>query len=312
MNNDIRFITITNSGYLKFTKNCYASLKANKIAPILTSVTLDKDAYNSLTELGYPCELFDNAEIEDSHKLIRYRETNWKKMMYLKMRIIYDNLDKYDYVCVTDGDIVFENKNFMDYTLKYLKKNKVDIIYQNNGLSNKCNLMCAGFVLIKSSVLTKTLYDASLDDKFVTEQEYLRSRINKLGINYKLLPLHLFPNGNYYYKHHNAIKPFLIHFNWISCQKKVRKMKQFDKWYLDIPKENKIDVLEKTKMVIQNGKLTIEKNKYNSHFGDFAFKKKKIFYVKLGENQHFFKEDESCNLSVANSEDLKEAYYIQS
>lgn len=318
MNKNIQFITITNLGYIPLTINCYESLLCNNVNKELTSFCLDENAYNILKNKNYPCVLFNN-NIPNSEELSRYKDKNWKKMMYLKMKIIYENLLKYDYVCVTDGDIVFENKDFLKFAIEYLCKKKVDIVYQNNGLSNKCKLMCAGFAVIKSTNTTKKLYNASLDEKFSSEQEYLRNKIKRLRCNISLLPLQLYPNGNYYYKHYKNIAPYLIHFNWVSSQKKIRKLKTFNKWYEEfniekIPIDKRIDVTEKTINLISQGHLHIEKHKYNTVFSDFAFKKKKIFYIKYVSDSRkkclFFKEHQDCKVDLT-KEGLIEAYYIQ-
>ena len=320
MKKKVQFITITNSGYIPFTINCYKSLKRNNINQELISYCLDEDSYNYLKKNNYPCVLF-KGDVNATHNLSRYKDENWKKMMYLKMRIIFENLLNSDYLCITDGDIVFENNNFLDYAVKNLYNKNVDIVYQNNGLSNKCNSMCAGFAVIKSSPLMKKLYDAKITDKFSTEQEYLRRRIKEFKIKISLLPLHLFPNGNYYYKNSKNINPYLIHFNWVSSEKKIRKMKSFGKWYEEfsvssISLDKKINITEKTKKQISNSKLKIEKQKYNSLFGDFALKKKKTFYVKYFSNDdkkekkwNFYREDEECLLTIE-KEDIVEAYYI--
>jgi hypothetical protein len=95
---------------------------------------------------------------------------------------------------------------------------------------------CTGFMYIKSNEKTLQVFNpdnvqlhkmpSNWDD-----QVYL-NEIRKLNImNYKRLPLSLFPTGQYYYRNSN-MSPYLIHFNWVIGHDKMLMMKRYNKWYI--------------------------------------------------------------------------------
>ncbi len=49
-----------------------------------------------------------------------------------------------------------------------------------------------------------------------------------------------FPNGKYYRDNCNNIDPYIIHFNYDVSDYKIKRMKQFNKWYLDNESTNSI------------------------------------------------------------------------
>ena len=51
------------------------------------------------------------------------------------------------YVCLTDGDIVFENNQMFDYLLNNIKDN--DLLIQSEGIDTE--ELCSGFMFIKSN-----------------------------------------------------------------------------------------------------------------------------------------------------------------
>jgi len=49
-----------------------------------------------------------------------------------------------------------------------------------------------------------------------------------------------FPNGKYYRDNCKNIEPYIIHFNYDVSEYKIKRMKQFNKWYLDDETTNSI------------------------------------------------------------------------
>lgn len=72
---------------------------------------------------------------------------------------------------------------------------------------SKKGMMCAGFMFIKASELTRKLFDPAKLDDIPMEGWLEQAYINKLikNLKYKALPLKLFPNGKYYYKNHKKL-----------------------------------------------------------------------------------------------------------
>lgn len=322
--NDIAFISLTNKGYFDFTKNCYKSLEKCEADFTFTSYVLDEETYNKFLNMQVPCQLvstdFLEQNISSDSKLILYRDSDWGKMMYIKMTVIYKLLLKHKYVCITDGDITYENKNFMQHCLDNLKNH--DILFQNNSLDCRSRSICAGFAFIKSTELSKQLYNVTdISFKAIrTEQGYLNSKIKSLKVDIGYLSLDLFPNGRYFYKHHKTIKPYLIHFNWIKSNLKIGKMNKYNKWYLEKSINVNISAIKTKKCVKDicnkiikenNMNLIIEMKKYNNFFTDISKGVHKFFYIEYVDTKNEIKKDlftekHSCNLHI-NS--INSAYY---
>jgi hypothetical protein len=227
----IAFITLTNTGYVDYTLNCLKSLE-NIAAPInLVCFCIGKEGYNCLTEKGYECILIDD---ENNSNFQQYRQGNWSNITIKKFDIIYENLLLNEYVLFTDGDIVFENNNFINYLLENIGDN--DILVQNDTLDdNNSTNLCSGFIFIKSNAKTLHLFNptkmqVNKNEKGWGDQIYINKIKDKL--KFKMLPLELFPNGQYFYNNVDQITPYLIHFNWIIGHDKKAKMTKFSKWYL--------------------------------------------------------------------------------
>jgi len=227
--NEMSFVTLTNSGYIKYTLNCLESLKRIGVSSkLLHSYVIGKDGYNFLKQNGYTCSLIDN---ENNSNFQSFRKGNWGDITFNKFTIIYENLLKYKYVCFTDGDIVFENKDF----LQYLKTNidTYDMLVQSEG--DEYEDFCSGFMYIKSNETTRSIFNPANVTPHKRpsdwgDQIYLNEIRKTVKINYKKLPLMLFPNGKYFYSNY-CPSPYLIHFNWVVGNEKCSKMKQYGKWY---------------------------------------------------------------------------------
>ena len=228
----VKFITLTNNGYLNYTLNCLKSLELIKFQTPLHCYTLGKDAYNTLRSSSHNSILLDSDNTEDT-KFNIYRTGNWHNITKRKFEIIHKELINNKFVCFTDGDIVFLNNNFMNYCLEYIQDN--DIVIQNDTLVDSDHtFLCSGFMFIKSSEKTIDLFDPKKVEKYAKpgwgDQKYINKIISKL--KYKVLPLKLFPNGMYFYKNRTTLNPMMIHFNWLRGHEKKEKMILHKKWYI--------------------------------------------------------------------------------
>jgi hypothetical protein len=231
---DVAFITLTNSGYIDYTLNFIKSLNNINYDGDVHCYCIGNTGYNKLINNGINATLIDD---EESSGFQVYRTGRWSNIVFHKFNIIHANLLKYKYVCITDGDIVYENKDFMEYLLKTI--GNFDMLIQNDSLNNlSTNNLCSGFIFLKSNHRTLRYFSPKNKDIYLYknrvgwgDQSYI-NRI-KYELKYKTLPLELFPNGAYYYKFSNKINPYLIHFNWIKGSEKQKKMTQYNKWYVD-------------------------------------------------------------------------------
>jgi hypothetical protein len=232
MDSSVTFITLTNTGYVDYTKNCLISLEKINCTYPLQCYCIGKEGYNTLKNNGYDCHLIDQ---EENSNFQTYRHDNWSRITYNKFKIIYDNLLQYDYVCITDGDITFENPEFMSYLMKHI--GEYDILIQSESMTDEEDyLLCSGFMFIKSNRHTIKLFNPELTAEYKNTKEwddqvYINEIKDKL--KYKKLPLDLFPNGRYYFKNASTIKPYLIHFNWLIGHEKKQKMSEYNRWYIN-------------------------------------------------------------------------------
>ena len=231
----ISFITLTNSGYIDFTLNCIESLKKIGCTTELTSYCIGKDGYNILKSKGHKAILIDE---EENNNFQIFRTGNWSNIVYHKFEIIHANLLNHNFVCFTDGDIVYERQDFMKYLLENM--GDLEMLIQNESMCNNIdkNDVCSGFMFIRSTPNTIELFDPINVEKFRNrvgwgDQMYINDIKTKL--KFKPLESELFPNGNYFYKNYKNITPYLIHFNWILGNHKKQKMIDYNKWLLPEP-----------------------------------------------------------------------------
>jgi len=229
------FITLTNEGYIDYTLNCLQSLKNIHSNVDLKCYCLGKNSFNILNEKGYNCNLLDEESLSEFQT---FRSNKiWSNIAHQKLIIIHENLQKYDTVCITDGDIVYENNNFYNYLLDNLGDN--DMLIQSDGMDNAADTnsydSCCGFMFIKSNPKTIEFFDPKNTELYKDngdwdEQVYMNK--NKHKLRFKHLPLELFPNGRYYYENNTTLQPYMIHFNWIVGHVKKERMLQYNKWFI--------------------------------------------------------------------------------
>ena len=186
---------------------------------------IGEEGYRLLNNNNFMCELIDSND-EDIINFQTYKNNKWSNITYYKFEIIYNNLLNNEYVCITDGDIVYENNQIFDYLLSHIEDN--DLLIQSEGI---CNLdLCSGFMFIKSNENTISLFNPKniKIDKGWDDQKYINSIKDKL--KFKQLPLKLFPTGQYYYQYNKHVQPYLIHFNFLIGHEKKNTMIHYKKW----------------------------------------------------------------------------------
>jgi hypothetical protein len=228
VHNNISFITLTNTGYVDYTLNCIESLKKINMKQSLKVYCIGEEGYNILNKNNILCELINDENAENFEE---FRKNNWSNITYYKFKIIYENLLNSEYICITDGDIVYENNCIFDYLLNNIEDN--DVLIQSEGIGY--NDLCSGFMFIKSNENTISIFNPENVENYKNnvgwdDQIYVNAIRYKL--KYKKLPLHLFPTGNYYYTYSEKLMPYLIHFNWIVGHEKKNKMIQYNKWHV--------------------------------------------------------------------------------
>jgi len=224
----IAFITLTNDGYIDLTLNCLQSLQRIGFEKELICYAIGDAANDKLSKRGY-----NSVQINDEkyNSFEKFRGPHWGTMMTYKLDIIYQNLLTHDYVCYTDGDIVFESPDFFQYCIENIGNE--ELLIQNDALDDDDDsLLCCGFMLIRSNANTINIYNPKTVIAHtvgeVDDQVYINSQKHKL--KHKKLPLHFFPNGAFFKVHQRHIKPFMIHFNHMQGHIKIYEILKKRKW----------------------------------------------------------------------------------
>lgn len=230
------FVTLTNDGYLDYTLNCLESLKRVGFKQSLHCYCLGEEAYNTLKKKGHRVTSLP-IETEEDVNFQRFNRDYWYGIVKRKFDIIYSELKSGKPVFYVDSDIVFLHKHFMLFCVNNIGRS--DILMANDGQSESIRgNLCTGFMLIKSNPATLSLFDPETVKKEVkpgfNDQGYINK--SKHGLDYKALPLHLYPNGRFFQENQanyaKAIQPFMVHFNWLIGHKKKEIMKKFGHWYI--------------------------------------------------------------------------------
>jgi len=225
--------TLTNSGYLLYTLNMLKSLRPFGLDKKVLIVCIDRKGAESLTKRGYSVICVDDVY----GKFSPWNSTEYVKICYLKLELIYRILSLQKNVLLIDGDIVFR-KNPMEDILTWSKT--FDVWIQNDSLENSnTKNMCTGYMFIKSSDKLIQLYDVTSElgrNKYLkcafdnNDQTYFNLYVKPRCV-FSALPLEKYPNGKMFYEN-PKLDPVLVHFNWVQGHVKMVKMKEHKMWLL--------------------------------------------------------------------------------
>tara|TARA_A100001015_G_scaffold306786_1_gene401609 strand:- start:2250 stop:2948 length:699 start_codon:yes stop_codon:yes gene_type:complete len=231
--NNFEAITFTTFGYKDYTENLIASINKNQIDLDVNVYTLDNKSHEYFSRFHNNLTPF----VKDSHpkEFMDQKNSDFGELMLKKFECIFDSLNKYEYVLYLDSDIVIK-RNIREYLINMIGRK--DILFQNDKNPKKPNQinLCAGFMMIKSNKKTLKFFNPKNVPikKIVKYRTHDQTHINKSSakFNYNILPLEYFPNGPYYYKNHKVLNPFIIHFNYVLGDEKIRLMKEYREWYI--------------------------------------------------------------------------------
>ena len=223
------FITVTNLGYLDYTRNLILSLQKLEIYD-LKVYCIGQECYDDLQ--------YENKELLDidaPSELQLFRQGSWNKVMMSKFHAIHRELIKGNDVLFSDGDIVFLDSRFMRDVKNRLDDN--DILFQNDKHHDSDDSeLCCGFMYIKCNDKNKTIFNPENPDlqrDFECDQIYLNKV--KHRFNFEKLPLKRYPNGGYFIHSLSSSKhlnPYMIHFNYLIGDQKKEVMKKLNYWYI--------------------------------------------------------------------------------
>ena len=177
---------------------------------------------------------------EELGRFCEWKERGWARLMWLKCEAVRRSLATHAFVVFTDGDIVYERRGAIEHCVNALITSSAELVIQNDGLSDGLGVhgVCAGFMAIKATAQTARAFEvdpASLSPGW-DDQKYLNDQIAAGRLRYSVLPLGLFPNGQYFTRHHadtlQRTRPFLVHFNWMTGHNKRAAMAEHNRWLL--------------------------------------------------------------------------------
>ena len=231
--NNIKFITIVNSGYIPTTLNCLESLRRINNKLTLHCYCVDKSAYNTLSKKYEHCVPFYKhieKNLEASPK--KFRTDNWSMIVQQKFAAIEHAWETHEIVIITDGDIVYTDSRWLNVVKKQLKNN--DMITLNDAESDESYLKrCTGLMAIHKRPSTQAMFNKNVEiAEGSGDQVYVHKYLlNNKTIKRTTLPLKHFPNGRYMEKYKEEIEPYLMHFNYCEPKNKARKMNTHACWY---------------------------------------------------------------------------------
>ena len=241
--NKLKIITLTNNGYKHITNNLLISMKKIGIEKMLKIYCIGDETYayfknkyrfNEVELVSTSDSYLNNwIEYKSAQNLDEAGKKQWAKITSYKIYAINKELSLGHDIIFIDGDIVFEKDPFK-YMLETLEPN-TELLIQNDEQNETSPKMCTGFFWMKSNKNTIDITNfatvAKNIDGFQNDQQYIRR--HSTSLKHKYLELDKFPNGKYYRDNSQNIEPYIVHFNYDTSENKIKRMKQFNKWYLD-------------------------------------------------------------------------------
>ena len=243
-------ITLTNYGYISYTRNMLKSLKPFDLDKKIFIICMDDKSAQELSSDGYHVY---NMNASNFEHFIPWNEKGYDHICYFKLVIMYQILSLSKNLLYIDGDIVFLKSPLQDL-LTWQADTEHEVWIQNDGISNNNTTnVCAGYVYIKSTETTIYLYNCLTDTAKARYKECTAHNNDQTYFNLFIkpycktvaLPLEHYPNGNIFYAFSEQLSKtaVMVHFNWIVGHAKVEKMKKHNLWLLtdeETPAEYKL------------------------------------------------------------------------
>ena len=232
-------ITLTNYGYMLYTRNMLKSLQPYGLDKKVFIVCMDEKSANEFLSQGYHVYCMNAKNFED---FIPYNAKGYAHICYFKLVMMYQILLLSINLLYIDGDIVFLKSPLQDL-LSWQSNTENEIWIQNDGIANNdTSNMCAGFVFIRSTENTISLYNCMTDTAKIRYKECVAHNNDQTYFNIYIkpyckmiaLPLEYYPNGNIFYVFSEQLSAtaIMVHFNWIVGHVKIEKMIKYKLWLL--------------------------------------------------------------------------------
>jgi hypothetical protein len=250
-NNNIKWITMINYGYIDFTRNFLESMKYHNSSFPLTVYCLDKKTMESLK--GYSnVTCIDTSLIIDNKTndtFCQWGQGDYRTLCFYKLDVVSHALKNNSNTVIgyIDTDIIVL-KNPTQTVIRYLNEypeiNLFSQCDESNNLRScseptRCPNLCAGICIFRNNPITFDLVDYKKRDisKNITDQDYLLQICNKNNIKRITIERSIFLNGSYPGVNNmtQLILPDsaeLIHYNYIIGKNKIMFMQKNKMWYI--------------------------------------------------------------------------------
>ena len=248
---EIKWITIINYGYIDFTRNFLESMNVYNSHFNITIYCLDKQTMDALK--GYSnVTCIDTSNIINnslSSSFSKWGESDYKTVCFYKLDAISHAL-KNNYntpIGYIDTDIivlkdptktVIHNMNIF-WHIDLFTQCDENKNHKKCSNPNKCPNFCAGICIFRNNPTTLDLVDYRKRDirKNFTDQDYLLEICNKNHIKRITISREIFLNGEYPGVNNDTLLTVppsaeLIHYNYIIGKDKIKFMKKNKMWYI--------------------------------------------------------------------------------
>ena len=244
-------ISFANIGYLTFCENLLRNIHDKVHNHRVVFFCMDNELYTNLQK--YATDRIEivrynsDTEGEVSSKFVNFGETDeFRKMMRIKMQIIYESVQKYSFVHFVDGDVVFCKEPTSEYYEKY---KEYDIVFQRDSPPPSLPYSawtCTGNFTLRNSERTLAYLLKIQEYQFtknVAEQNAQCIYLNELGItdirdypNARLteFPITEFTLGSGVRDKHVSLDTVMVfHANHVlGFQLKRQLLKDIGMWYI--------------------------------------------------------------------------------
>ena len=250
-------ISYSNDGYYDFAKNMLISLNNTMKFHKIHFYCLDNLIYEKLQKLEFPNIQITFQLITDntiSKKFENYGSSNYNSITHLKMNLLRDALEKYNFIHFIDCDVVCVKEPLLEHYSKY---KEYDIVFQHDaGMYSANNLhaptlhhiwACTGNTTFRNTPETHVILDkiteyqtkcANKNDQECLYQYFLDISLTDIR-NYKPTKMYTYEIDEYtngYWINHNigTLKnTYFFHANHVSgYNNKMNILKKGNQYFL--------------------------------------------------------------------------------
>ena len=239
LDNSLLLVTLTNEGYLPYTRNLLASLEKTGLGKQMLVFCIDDASCRALRAEGILAYRVDYNGAASGFQ--RFHQGEFRAVAATKLSVIHELLKLRFKVLFSDGDIVFLD-NPIPQMLTSLEK--ADLVIQNDDKHDTVERdslqisLCTGFLLIRPTPHTLRSFNPdNMNAEDACDQAYFNRIKSGVG-SITVLDRHLFPNGSWFldspgndYEARKA-RAQMIHFNWRIGEEKLEAMKAHGLWFI--------------------------------------------------------------------------------